>query len=481
MANKHLIGRQVFQVEINSSQKAYAVQQQLSEMVWKNLVPELNKLFDSICGEDELMRFDTIELDIGEIDLNEKSTADFVEKIISLLKEKCTRKHLSFKLKDIPGHSKKDNSQKSLGAYYFDLWLYWLEKGTLPSYAIQPEEDWLEKVLETLALDFDATVLLGKTLEKYDFAMDRLILQHSIKDLKSIVELYTGYSQTGLLEFFKELQFLFKKVSVQTEISYRKLEIKLWKAVFRTVILKRRKSDSKTIAKLIINDIPGTLINKISESNLLKTSDYPFLREVFNNKVEINTFKEVENLVDTGDESTPETGLKDKEIVSPQFFKNAGIILVHPFLNHLFKKLDLLEDMAFKNFECQNKAVLLLEYIATGNEHIPEYEMVLPKFLCEMPANIPLDHTLLLTEEEKEEANGLLQAVIEHWGALGTTSIDGVREGFLMREGKLEKEQTGWKLYVEHKTIDVLLDRLPWNLSIVKLPWMKEMLKVEWR
>ena len=92
-----------------------------------------------------------------------------------------------------------------------------------------------------------------------------------------------------------------------------------------------------------------------------------------------------------------------------------------------------------------------------------------------------MDHTITITKEEKKEANNLLQAVIEHWGALGGTSPDGLREGFLTRQGKLEKEQTGWRLYVEQKTLDILLDRLPWNLSLIKLPWMKELLKVEWR
>ena len=165
----------------------------------------------------------------------------------------------------------------------------------------------------------------------------------------------------------------------------------------------------------------------------------------------------------------------------PCFFKNAGVVLIHPFLSHLFRKLNLLETNEFKDFESQSKAVLLIHYLATENEHPLEYEMVLPKFLCSMPVNMPIDHTLLITEEEKMEINNVLQAAIEHWGALGNVTPDSLREGFLMREGKLEKEETGWKLHVEQKTLDVLLDKLPWNLSIIKLPWMKDLLKVEWR
>jgi hypothetical protein len=107
--------------------------------------------------------------------------------------------------------------------------------------------------------------------------------------------------------------------------------------------------------------------------------------------------------------------------------------------------------------------------------------MILPKFLCGMASNLPLDHTIQITQNERDETNGLLEAVVENWGALGNSSPDGLREGFLVRDGKLLQKESGWKLIVEPKAIDILLERLPWGMSIVKLPWMKELLKVEWR
>ena len=109
------------------------------------------------------------------------------------------------------------------------------------------------------------------------------------------------------------------------------------------------------------------------------------------------------------------------------------------------------------------------------------YQLILPKVLCGLPLNLPLDYSIQISPAEQAEADHLLSAVIEHWGALGSTSPGGLREGFLQREGKLEKRQSGWLLHIESKTLDILLDRLPWNLSLLKLPWMEEVLKVEWR
>jgi len=73
-----------------------------------------------------------------------------------------------------------------------------------------------------------------------------------------------------------------------------------------------------------------------------------------------------------------------------------------------------------------------------------------------------------------------LIAVINHWEVLKNTSADGLREAFLQRRGKLSRVDGGWLMQVEQRAIDVLLNKLPWGISIIKLPWMNEMLFVEW-
>jgi hypothetical protein len=34
---------------------------------------------------------------------------------------------------------------------------------------------------------------------------------------------------------------------------------------------------------------------------------------------------------------------------------------------------------------------------------------------------------------------------------------------------------------VEKNSIDILLDYLPWSLSMIMLPWRNELLRVDWR
>ncbi len=181
-------------------------------------------------------------------------------------------------------------------------------------------------------------------------------------------------------------------------------------------------------------------------------------------------------------ESGPEYYQIEKpQIGSAHFVKNAGIVLLHPFFQPFFQALDLMKDRkTFKNEKARHRAIHLLEYLATKSEQLPEYKLVLPKHLCGLFLEVPVERNIKLKKEEKEEVEKLLSAVIEHWDALKATSPDGLRQGFLQRDGKLELRESGWYLMVERKTIDILINRMPWGINNIHLPWMPELLKVEW-
>jgi hypothetical protein len=157
----------------------------------------------------------------------------------------------------------------------------------------------------------------------------------------------------------------------------------------------------------------------------------------------------------------------------------AGLVLVHPYLSRFFAGLGVAEGDELIDAE---RAVTLLHLLATGERTAPEYRVTLAKALCGIALDQPVPADLGLSDAEADEANALLKAVVEHWGVLGDASPDGLREGFLSREGILSVDAWGdWLLRVEKQSIDILLDDLPWSTSIVELPWMARRLIVEWR
>lgn len=163
--------------------------------------------------------------------------------------------------------------------------------------------------------------------------------------------------------------------------------------------------------------------------------------------------------------------------------KNAGLILVHPFLNNLFRYLDYLDDKnQFKNEATVWRAVYVMHYIATGQVGAnDEADLAMSKLLSGTPigAAIPLDLTLL--SNEIDYANEVLQVIISRWDKLGKASNDGLRNTFLTRNGIVEEHNEAFNLSIETSGTDILLDVLPWNITVVKLPWIKNIIYTSWR
>lgn len=160
---------------------------------------------------------------------------------------------------------------------------------------------------------------------------------------------------------------------------------------------------------------------------------------------------------------------------------NAGLVLLAGFAPRLFAMVGLLEGRAFNGEEAAGRAVHLLQWLVDERLDADEHELVLNKLLCGLPTGTPVPRELLLLPNEREAAQQVLQGVIAHWSALGRTSVQGLRESFLQREGRLTRDETAWRLLVAPRAFDMLLDRLPWSYTLMKLPWMPEVLHVEWR
>ena len=162
------------------------------------------------------------------------------------------------------------------------------------------------------------------------------------------------------------------------------------------------------------------------------------------------------------------------------FIPNAGVVLLHPFLSTCFSRLQWWSDGKFVE-GARQKAVTLVHWLATGREEAPEYELVLPKVLCGCSPETPMQGKVELSQEEMAEAEEMLEMVLLRWDKLKGTSVDGLRESFLQRGGKLFRRNDRLILLVESHAVDLLLDYLPWNLGLVKMPWLEEILFVEWR
>ncbi|EAY25091.1 hypothetical protein M23134_06079 [Microscilla marina ATCC 23134] len=190
-----------------------------------------------------------------------------------------------------------------------------------------------------------------------------------------------------------------------------------------------------------------------------------------------------------------------KQVVDqPMYVNNAGLIILHPYLLRLFEMLKLTETtvtetplpqnpqkkrkkskVGFKGDTEKERAVYILQYLATKTEEAGEHELVLNKVLCGMEITDPfISGKVLLTDEEKETCEELLEAVVQNWSILKDSPADTLRGSFFIREGRLEIKEGNWFLKIEESGVDVLLQQLPWSIGMIKLPWMPKVMNVEW-
>ena len=159
----------------------------------------------------------------------------------------------------------------------------------------------------------------------------------------------------------------------------------------------------------------------------------------------------------------------------------AGLVLFHPYLKMLFERLDLLDDTSCIRPESLPSARATLRHISLGKSQDDRTTDLMEKALLGLPPNWKVTDSDLVDAPDTDIIDGLIDAVINQWGALGQTSPDGLREVFVRRSGTLSFEENSIHLTVDPGPFDMLLDKLPWSFGTIALPWMDLPCYVEWR
>jgi len=159
---------------------------------------------------------------------------------------------------------------------------------------------------------------------------------------------------------------------------------------------------------------------------------------------------------------------------------NAGCVLISTYFTMLFERLGIMADHSFLSEDDRQKAVHYLQYVVTGLSSTEELYLPLNKVLCGIPVSEPIIDGITVSEEDVELVDGLINAVIAYWPAIGNCSVDGFRGNWLVRDGLLTEYEDKWELVVEKRAYDLLIHKSPFSFSIIKYPWMDKPLHVTW-
>ena len=375
--------------------------------------------------------------------------------------------------------------------YEKERFLYFLRNGYLPwwsagSRSLKEMEEWL-LALSAVKL---RTIFISGMKAKPETMIARFCRQMSGETGREVEEKLYSRSR-NILQLFnvnRELVRAYKRNASKSELkSVRKLETGLreicWLAWLKEVS-GEKSFESKSLGRRLLSVVNTHIKPK---ENLRSEYLNRWKKEI--ESITGSKLKEMDRDIDLiktnlAAENGKETGKpeKDREAAEKDFSTGqAGLVILNPFIPTLFERTECTKDGVFQDEESQERAVGLLHFLATGREEFEEPELLFEKILCGWPVESPLHRDFPISRQDKQECDELLGSVISRWEALKSTSPDGLRENFLKREGRLKNEAFGWTLHVENETHDLLLDRLPWQIGVLKFRWMDSAITVNWR
>jgi hypothetical protein len=420
-----------------------------------------------------------IRLDKLDINLNADRVASFEEMIKEQLAEAIVKELEATIFTDEHNDDKAPEQVKRPGNEHEQIteaFLWFLEYGILPWW-IADNTVFAEsrRIINAIANTEETFIpLFIKKLKAFPVMRKRLLLQFDAVLLTYLFSLIVP------LEIFTIVTRYEQKIIELSEKKFgssnrQRYWIQVW-ALYPVNELLSVSSEhfEKKLDRLI--DIISEHKKEPKPSGLLSVTlaTEPFTSDFMNIENEPN--REELKLKDKS--NSPELKLRETE--DGLLGSNAGLVLLHPFLQYFFQELDLLQDESFKDNASRDIAVHLLHYLATGKEHAADFDLVFEKYLCGMDVSQVTYRFTILSDYMKAEADILLQSVIKHWSVLKNTSIEGLREGFLQRKGKLVVTGNNSRIIMEQNTLDILLQQVPWNISLLKLPWMNHLIHVEW-
>lgn len=481
---QHVIRKQRIDLQLAKQLDSFRVQQQFSDQFWKYLVPLLDHEFDKMATEEEVISLDRIEIDLGVITEAQISQIVWNPELYELFKTEIKKAIFEEGALAVEG---RQAVKRSISGHAYQQWIFYMQKGYLPWSLTQVNAQWYDQVMAELATDYTSTAVLRREIRENEPFLLRIIRQHPLSFLIKLVEILTAEKQNQLFTAVHQLHDRLSDWSIpgQKSRSSKKVTelIRVFQQCYEEIWTAILRISTQTNGTALFLAFESRIQEMIKAAELGKTdviSGASLLENI--HKEPYNSFPEERGTLEEKEEKKNiEDILRDAIGDEGVFTTHAGLVLVHPFLNSLFQLLGLLQEKCFLHVAAQEKAVYLLHYLATGENKADEYELLMPKILCAYPIDQPIPGRIRLSDEEMEEADTLLKAAIASWDILKNTSPAGLREGFLQRSGKLQVRDGKIGLQVEKAAIDVLLDHLPWNLSIIKLPWLRGVVQVEWK
>ncbi len=478
---KHRIKRQVIELTVADEAEAPPLHAEMRRIHERRLLPLIDRYCTELGDPDRIYRIDRLEVDLGTVDagnLEQDFAAQLAAPLCSALAAQLGQAERS------AGGDGEDLATQSL----LELFEFFARTGSLPWWADTSQPQILDRVMERLLQTAPGPLARSMwALSDADGSLKRLVLHYPDAVLTRLVLVLVPSLSGTLPDFFTELLDLL----LSAKGSAGRPRTNVWTAILRIACRARTPRAApvrfwrETLLQVAVDTgvsyaaLASGLYESVQARGALAGGPLGVVAErLYKDIAEPPREAPGEARPSRPDEQGPlDLTFSDADEL---YVGNAGLVLLWPFLENFFNRLGLIEDQRFKDEAAVQRAVGLLQYIAGADESPPETLLPLNKVLCGMAPEAVFDFGPDITTQEMEECNDLLVAVIQQAPILHEMSLAGFRGSFLLRKGQLGARDGNWLLRVERETHDIVLDRFPWGVHIVKLLWMEAMMQVEW-
>ncbi|MFY7840999.1 MAG: contractile injection system tape measure protein [Lacibacter sp.] len=474
----HIIKKASLDFMYSGKEDGFALQKEVKDWL-QQFMDQLNTELENYCHADDVITLDQLQLNV-----NLKSRH---------WKEDATRQ-LLFQLKDklqlLRSGSVADAGYKEIKAakHFEEEFLFYLEQGftswrsndaqknnwqeRVRQLFMQPDIQFLQQLLQLLKQSDNALI-------RFKEALPEALIVKLFQPVLKTDEQYLQYSNDVLLlleqSFYgQEIKGVLQKIHLQItanwpDQAYVKTAVtSFFQHLRNTSAVQKAGVTEMLFQSILFTEAQSKITGKEKKAKGFNEQPQSF-------------FTRKQLLYESALNKQQEEGLVySPEMITEEgiFISNAGLVVVAAFLPAMFTKLNITTDNEIVHV---TDAVCLLHIIATAVTATNETGLVFPKILCGLHPSTAIEvSAFTVSDIMQEEVNNMLSSVIEYWNVLGDTSVKGLQESFLQRDGKLLLHNGEWILKVEQQPFDMLLQHLPWNMTMIQLPWMKQMLKTEW-
>jgi hypothetical protein len=530
----HTIRKQCLQFQYNGKADGFALQKEVSDWCNFKLIPEIERQFDSLDLGDHFVTIDklVIEATVNENDWKQK----ILEELIWSLKQKLSIYNPSIKGVNSVKSEAKITKLDELFAYYFENgYLPWWSKSLINNNFESVFRNWIledmplhrsKSLIERLkqtASNSQVKRIINLVPQELFFKLLKNIYQHETERIGQIESFFKEeivnkisnakesakyqavtkainsflltmmIKNEGIIDVNLMFQFLYDEVYKKKNVLKETISLDFVKILENAnplknawqefLIFKKKEKEPRDIGD-VLNNLSHSISLQIEKKD--KKSENTIGKQIQEQESGITDVNEKEKFLQYNkliDQLTNRDIAKKistafvKEFQEGIYIENAGAVIFAAFIPTLFKQLKIEKD---EKIQHPSLAAMIVQYCVTGKAKIAEYELVLPKVLCGLDIEFPVNTNTKISTGQMKEVDEMLLSLIEYWAVLKNTSIDGLRESFLKRNGKLSRLNDEWLLQVEQKPFDMLVQQLPWSISMIKLPWMTHLLKTEW-